>query len=85
MLFFYICPIKDDYCARIKEKEVRDMTIMWFIMLLLIGGVSLLYSIEALLKKFFNFRYGVLLIMGLLSLVGAISIIVGWISGYQFA
>ena len=71
--------------VRIKEKEVSDMTIMWFIMLLLIGGVSLLYSIEALLKKFFNFRYGVLLIMGLLSLVGAISIIVGWISGYQFA
>ncbi len=65
---------------RIKEKEVNNMTIMWFIMLILLSGVSLLFAIEALIKHFFNVRYGALLIMGVLSLVGALSIVLEWVS-----
>ncbi len=56
------------------------MTIMWFIMLILLSGVSLLFAIEALIKHFFNVRYGALLIMGVLSLVGALSIVLEWVS-----
>jgi hypothetical protein len=55
------------------------MDVAWFIMLLLIAGLSLLYSIEAFIKRFFRFQHAILFIIGVISTIGAISLLLLWV------
>ena len=55
------------------------MDVAWFILLLLIAGLSLLYPIEAFIKRFFRFQHAIFFIIRVLSIIGAISLLLLWV------